>query len=107
MLASELRELTIEQLQSLCHCIVVEMLRRVEEAEESKAEVHNAADQLAEVSDIWQTEVKVLKEVCEKAADSLRIISGALEFKQFNIAPIRTVCDELLDGLERAKALEQ
>lgn len=111
MLASELREMTIEQLQSLTHSTVVEMLRRVEEAEESKAEVHKAYDELAEVAEVYESQAKVLRESCEKAAGKLSALVG-LPSMAANLGHLdveRRVLKELCDGLflaiERADKL--
>ncbi len=100
MLASELRDMEMYEVQSLSHAVASELVRRVEEAEDSKAEVTKAYDKLAEVDDIWQAQVKVLKETCEKAVETLSYYRGSGK-----------ACDDALlalkDGLERAKALEE
>ena len=101
MLATiQLREMNIEELQSLCHGIVVEMLRRVEEEQESKAEVNKAYDELAEVADIRETQVKVLREGCQEARNILATYREETTGR-------KSALDAILGALERADALEE
>jgi hypothetical protein len=109
MLASEIREMTLEQLQSDCNKLMLEMVRRVEEEQESRAEVHKAYDQLAEVSDVYETQAKVLRESCEKAAGKLEALVGLpsmqSEAMKYDAEVIKDICNGLFAAIERANRL--
>lgn len=110
MLARELREMTLEQLQSLLHGTVAELVRKADEAEEAKEAAQRGYDRLAELEDIWQAEVKLLKEICETAGKQLRDLLSPkfeTELKHFDVQVIKRICDGIFEGLERVKKLEE
>jgi hypothetical protein len=110
MLTAKLRGYSVAELQALSHSTVEEMVTRIDEAEESKEAAQREYDHLAELEDIWQAEVKLLKEICQKAGNDLRDLLSAkfeTELKHFDVQVIKGICDGIFEGLERVKKLEE
>jgi hypothetical protein len=98
---SDLKGYSLDDLNSAATMIVVDLVGRVEEAEESKAEAHRAYDELCEVSEAWRVQAKLLREGCEKASKT--IVEASIKMSDFEAR----IYNILVEALAKAEALDR
>jgi len=88
---------SLDQLEAAGNSIVSELVKRVDEAEDAKDRALKSYDEMAEASDRRETQIRILREGCNKAMEILRK----------SRTERRPTIDTLLDALDRAEALEE
>ena len=102
MLLADLREKSIDELSAAMSKLANEFVSRIEEEQDSKAEVHKAYDELAAVSEVYESRAKVLQEACVRVTETLKGVQGSGSIPYSSVQHIYGILE---DALERAKAL--
>ena len=95
-----LNELSLDELENAGNLIVSVLTNKIEEERDAKDRALKSYDELAEVTDIWETQVKVLREGCKEARNILATYREETTGR-------KSALDAILGALERADALEE